>query len=85
VTLPSILARLRELPCLRGPFTARAARKAAAIFRRGRRPSFPCRMLRLPTIRDRFTEIAAAAGREQMTYLGFLSELMIAGRSTTRQ
>jgi hypothetical protein len=29
-----------------------------------------CRMLRLPTIRDRFTEIAAAE-REQMTYLGF--------------
>jgi DNA replication protein DnaC len=37
-----------------------------------------CRMLRLPTIRDRFTEIAAAAEREQMTYLGFLSELVIA-------
>jgi DNA replication protein DnaC len=35
-------------------------------------------MLRLPTIRDRFTEIAAAAEREQMTYLGFLSELVIA-------
>jgi hypothetical protein len=28
-----------------------------------------CRMLRLPTIRDRFSEIAAAAEREQMTYL----------------
>src|SRR5246127_68443 len=37
-----------------------------------------CRILRLPTIRDRFTEIAAAAEREQMTYLGFLSELVIA-------
>ena len=36
------------------------------------------RVLRLPTIRDRFTEIAAAAEREQMTYLGFLSELVIA-------
>ncbi len=36
------------------------------------------RMLRLPTIRDRFTEIAAAAEREQQSYLGFLSELMIA-------
>ena len=35
-------------------------------------------MLRLPTIRDRFAEIAAAAEREQMTYLGFLSELVIA-------
>jgi len=37
-----------------------------------------CRMLRLPTMRDRFVEIAAAAEREQMTYLGFLSELVIA-------
>ena len=37
-----------------------------------------CRMLRLPTIRERFAEIAAAAEREQMTYLGFLSELVIA-------
>ncbi|HUH67622.1 MAG TPA: ATP-binding protein [Mycobacterium sp.] len=37
-----------------------------------------CRMPRLPTIRDRFVEIAAAAEREQMTYLGFLSELVIA-------
>ena len=36
-----------------------------------------CRMLRLPTI-DRFEEIAAAAEREQLTYLGFLSELVIA-------
>jgi len=32
-----------------------------------------CRMLRLPTIRDRFAEIGAAAEREQLTYLGFLS------------
>ena len=31
-----------------------------------------CRMLRLPTIRDRFAEIAAAAEREQLSYLGFL-------------
>src|SRR5262245_41223766 len=37
-----------------------------------------CRLLRLPTIRERFTEIAAAAEREQMTYLGFLSELVTA-------
>ncbi len=37
-----------------------------------------CRMLRLPTIRDRFSEIAAAAQREQLSYLGFLSELVIA-------
>jgi hypothetical protein len=37
-----------------------------------------CRMLRLPTIRDRFAEIAAAAEREQLSYLGFPSELVIA-------
>jgi DNA replication protein DnaC len=36
------------------------------------------RVLRLPTIRDRFTEVAAAAEREQLTYLGFLAELMMA-------
>jgi len=37
-----------------------------------------CRMLRLPTIRERFGEVAAAAQREQLTYLGFLAELVIA-------
>ena len=37
-----------------------------------------CRMLRLPTIRDRFAEIAAAAEREHLTYLGYLAELVIA-------
>jgi DNA replication protein DnaC len=37
-----------------------------------------CRMLRLPTIRDRFAEVAAAAEHEHMSYLGFLSELVIA-------
>ncbi|MDD4868060.1 MAG: AAA family ATPase, partial [Mycobacterium sp.] len=31
-----------------------------------------CRILRLPTIRDRFVEVAAAAEREQLSYLGFL-------------
>jgi DNA replication protein DnaC len=36
------------------------------------------RMLRLPTIRDRFEEIAAAAQREQLSYLGFLAELVMA-------
>ena len=36
------------------------------------------RMLRLPTIRDRFAEIAAAAEREQLSYLGFLAELVMA-------
>ena len=35
-------------------------------------------MLRLPTIRDRFAEIAAAADREQLTYRGFLAELLMA-------
>ena len=37
-----------------------------------------CRMLRLPTIRERFGEVAAAAQREQLTYLGFLAELVMA-------
>jgi DNA replication protein DnaC len=36
------------------------------------------RVLRLPTIRDRFEEIAAAADREQLSYLGFLAELVMA-------
>jgi DNA replication protein DnaC len=36
------------------------------------------RVLRLPTIRERFAEIAAAAEREQLSYLGFLAELMMA-------
>src|SRR5262249_29422276 len=38
------------------------------------------RVLRLPTIRDRFEEIAAAAHREQLSYLGFLAELVMAER-----
>jgi hypothetical protein len=37
-----------------------------------------CRTLRLPTIRSRFGEIAAAAEREQLSYLGFLAELVMA-------
>jgi DNA replication protein DnaC len=37
-----------------------------------------CRMLRLPTIRSRFDEFAAAAKREQMGYVGFLAELLLA-------
>src|SRR5690349_17360654 len=37
-----------------------------------------CRTLRLPTIRDRFGEIATAAEREQLSYLGFLAELVMA-------
>ena len=37
-----------------------------------------CRMLRLPTIRAQFTAAADAAEREQMTYRGFLAELLMA-------
>ncbi|MCP9276989.1 IS21-like element helper ATPase IstB [Mycolicibacterium arenosum] len=37
-----------------------------------------CRMLRLPTIRSQFSELADAAAREQMSYRGFLAELLIA-------
>ena len=37
-----------------------------------------CRMLRLPTIRAQFPEIADAAAHEQMSYRGFLAELLIA-------
>ncbi len=37
-----------------------------------------CRLLRLPTIRDRFTELADAAKRQQLTYRGFLAELLMA-------
>ncbi|MEO3830353.1 IS21-like element helper ATPase IstB [Actinomadura sp. B10D3] len=37
-----------------------------------------CRMLRLPTIRSQFPELAEAAAREQMSYLGFLAELLMA-------
>ncbi|MEU4843135.1 IS21-like element helper ATPase IstB [Nocardia testacea] len=37
-----------------------------------------CRMLRLPTVRSQFNEIAENAGREQMTYRAFLAELLIA-------
>jgi DNA replication protein DnaC len=36
------------------------------------------RVLRLPTIRDRFEEVAAGAEREQLSYLGFLAELVMA-------
>ena len=35
-----------------------------------------CRILRLPTIRDRHGEIAAAAARQQAGYKGFLAELL---------
>ncbi|WP_028649293.1 IS21-like element helper ATPase IstB [Nocardiopsis sp. CNT312] len=37
-----------------------------------------CRMLKLPTIRTKFTDMAETAAREQMTYTGFLAELLMA-------
>jgi len=37
-----------------------------------------CRMLRLPTMRSRFEEIADAAQREQLTYRAFLAEMLLA-------
>ncbi|MEV1243390.1 ATP-binding protein [Nonomuraea sp. NPDC050022] len=37
-----------------------------------------CRMLRLPTVRAKFPELAEAAARDQMTYRGFLAELLMA-------
>jgi DNA replication protein DnaC len=37
-----------------------------------------CRALRLPTIRTRVEEIMAAAAREQLSYWGFLAELLLA-------
>ncbi|WP_339153724.1 ATP-binding protein [Actinomadura luteofluorescens] len=37
-----------------------------------------CRMLRLPTIRGQFVATADAAEREQLTYHGFLAELLMA-------
>ncbi|GAA4475869.1 ATP-binding protein [Phytohabitans houttuyneae] len=37
-----------------------------------------CRLLRLPTIRSQFPDLAESASREQMTYRGFLAELLMA-------
>ncbi|MGH4020321.1 MAG: ATP-binding protein [Pseudonocardiaceae bacterium] len=37
-----------------------------------------CRALRPPTIRTRVEEITAATQREQLTYWGFLAELLLA-------
>src|ERR1700733_10989792 len=37
-----------------------------------------CRMLRLPTIRTQFPDLTDAATREQLSYLGFLAELLLA-------
>jgi DNA replication protein DnaC len=37
-----------------------------------------CRVLRLPTIRNQFAEVADRAERDQLTYRGFLAELFMA-------
>ena len=37
-----------------------------------------CRQLRLPTVRSRASELVDAAEREQLTYRGFLAELLLA-------
>jgi len=37
-----------------------------------------CRLLHLPTIRGQFPDLAEAAARDQMTYRGFLAELLMA-------
>ena len=37
-----------------------------------------CRSLRLPTVRTRFEEVVTAAEKEQLTYRGFLAELLLA-------
>ncbi|MEV1093468.1 ATP-binding protein, partial [Streptomyces microflavus] len=36
-----------------------------------------CRLLRLPSIRNEFNEIADRAVKDQMTYRGFLAELLM--------
>ncbi|GAA3823365.1 IS21-like element helper ATPase IstB [Sphaerisporangium flaviroseum] len=46
--------------------------------RRDRGGHGACRLLRLPTIRAKFPELAEAAAREQMSYRGFLAELLMA-------
>lgn len=37
-----------------------------------------CRMLRLPTMRNRVGELITIAEKEQLTYRGFLAELLLA-------
>jgi len=37
-----------------------------------------CRALRLPTVRSRVSEMLVAAEKEQLTYQGFLAELLLA-------
>jgi DNA replication protein DnaC len=39
---------------------------------------YACRLLRLPTIRGQFGDLAEAAARDQQTYRGFLAELLMA-------
>ncbi|MGH3748861.1 MAG: ATP-binding protein, partial [Micromonosporaceae bacterium] len=36
-----------------------------------------CRALRLPTLRNRFADAADAAERQQLTYRGYLAELLL--------
>ena len=56
--------------------TRRASHRRTGRRRRDRRRA--AGSLRLPTIRDRFGEIADAAEREQLSYRGFLAELLMA-------
>jgi len=68
--------------------TTKAATSSASAIRAGRAGvteqaadaavDQACRMLRLPTMRARFAEVADAAEREQLTYRGFLAELLMA-------
>jgi DNA replication protein DnaC len=44
-----------------------------------------CRMLRLPTIRQQFPELAEAAARDQMSYRGFLAECDDRARSRSER
>jgi DNA replication protein DnaC len=44
-----------------------------------------CKLLRLPTIRDQFGDLAADAARDQMFYLGFLAELLMAEYDRARR
>ena len=78
-------------PTTSTPATSTATTTTAPSARRpksaGRQPSEQAidaaidsatRLLRLPTFRDRYGEIADAAGREQLSYRAFLSELLLA-------
>jgi hypothetical protein len=41
-----------------------------------------CRQLRLPTVRGLFGDMVVTAEKEQLTYQGFLAELLLARTST---